>query len=281
MSTGNHKNCELILGSEIHCGLFLCVVFVFTWLFGTSTVPGGPPSTQGDSNSFLLMAMCWIAVALVLYLLRPASLRNRGDSKRRDTGFVCKFHALLETEFFTCGTCVWMLKSWWAYSHALSETVMYNITIQWTEAVQEFLRTNEEVGSDVFIKYYIDGLSLSLESLSVLMKCYRDHIHFILCVIVPSRYCPPQVPPVLSSDTSVSKMCCLSEVDSECCWYCHSFWKLFKLSKVWSPPPTHTHTRDFSFLHKYWDELWVHSVLCSLGIWNKVARAWSWLPISI
>jgi hypothetical protein len=44
-----------------------------------------------------------------------------------------------------------MLKSWWAYSQALSETVMYSITIQWTQTVQEFLRTSEEVGSDIFI----------------------------------------------------------------------------------------------------------------------------------
>jgi len=106
MSTGNHKNCEPLLGSEIHCGLFLCVVFVFTWLFGTSSVPGGLPSTQGGSNSILLMAICWLAVALVLYLLRPTSLRNRGDTKSRGTGFVSKFHALVVTEFFTYGACV-------------------------------------------------------------------------------------------------------------------------------------------------------------------------------
>jgi len=106
MSTGNHKNCEPLFGSEIHWGLFLCVVFVFTWLFGTSSVPGGLPNTQGGSNSILLMAICWLAVALVLYFLRPASLRNRGDTKRRDTGFVCKFHALVVTEFFARGTCV-------------------------------------------------------------------------------------------------------------------------------------------------------------------------------
>lgn len=50
-------------------------------------MPGGLPNTQGGSNSILLMAICWLAVALVLYFLRPASLRNRGDTKRRDTGF--------------------------------------------------------------------------------------------------------------------------------------------------------------------------------------------------
>jgi hypothetical protein len=93
-------------GSEIHCGLFNFVMFVFTWLFGTSAVPGGLPSTQASSNSIMLMAICWIALALVLYILRPASLRNRGDSKPRDTGFVRKFHALVVTEFFTCGTCI-------------------------------------------------------------------------------------------------------------------------------------------------------------------------------
>jgi hypothetical protein len=106
MSTRNYKNYEPILGSEIHCGLFNLVVFVFTWSFGTSAVPGGLPNTQGSSNSILLMAICWIAVALVLYMLRPGNLRNRGGSKPHDTGFVRKFHALVVTEFLTCGTCV-------------------------------------------------------------------------------------------------------------------------------------------------------------------------------
>lgn len=106
MSTRNYKNCEPILGSEVNCRLFHLVVFVFTWSFGTSAVPGGLPNTQGGSNSILLMAICWIAVALVLYILRPGSLRNRGDSKPHDTGFVRKYHALVITEFFTRGTCV-------------------------------------------------------------------------------------------------------------------------------------------------------------------------------
>jgi hypothetical protein len=217
-------------------------------------VPGGLPSTQGGSNSLLLMAFCWIAVALVLYILRPGSLRNRGNSKPRDTGFVRKFHALVVTEFFTCGTCVWMLKSWWAYSHALSEMVMYSITIQWTEAVQEFLRTNEEAGSDMVIKYYI------VASVWALNHCpyevlYRSYVFYFVCCHSSITLLSTTSTTGLSSNTSVSKMCCLSEVDSECCWYCHSLSKLFKLSKVWSPPPhphthTHTHTKEIFLFSK-------------------------------
>lgn len=50
-------------------------------------LPSGLPSTQAGSNSILLMTICWIAVALVLYFLRPGNLRKRGDSKPHDTGF--------------------------------------------------------------------------------------------------------------------------------------------------------------------------------------------------
>ncbi|XP_069695065.1 small integral membrane protein 14 [Periplaneta americana] len=50
-------------------------------------LPGGLPSAQGASNNIFLMAVCWIAVALVLFMLRPNNLRGRDDSKPHDNGF--------------------------------------------------------------------------------------------------------------------------------------------------------------------------------------------------
>jgi hypothetical protein len=41
------------------------------------------------------MTVCWIAVALVLYLLRPGSLRSTDDSKPHGNGFVCTFQAVV------------------------------------------------------------------------------------------------------------------------------------------------------------------------------------------
>ncbi len=32
-------------------------------------------------DGFFLMAMAWVAVAAILFLMRPSSLRNRGDEK--------------------------------------------------------------------------------------------------------------------------------------------------------------------------------------------------------
>lgn len=42
------------------------------------------PSPQGDGAgqmSFFVMAAAWVVIALVLFMLRPSSLRNRGDEK--------------------------------------------------------------------------------------------------------------------------------------------------------------------------------------------------------
>nr|ABR27901.1 hypothetical protein [Triatoma infestans] len=45
--------------------------------------PSNP--TQGDSG--LMLMMCWMALALVLYLLRPATIRNKENNlKPRDNG---------------------------------------------------------------------------------------------------------------------------------------------------------------------------------------------------
>jgi hypothetical protein len=67
------------------------VVYLLTWSCDAFIVPGGLPSTQGGYSSIFLMTVCWIAVALVLYLLRPSSLRSTDDSKPHGNGFVCTF----------------------------------------------------------------------------------------------------------------------------------------------------------------------------------------------
>uniref|UniRef100_A0A1B6CG02 Small integral membrane protein 14 n=1 Tax=Clastoptera arizonana TaxID=38151 RepID=A0A1B6CG02_9HEMI len=42
------------------------------------------PSLTGglnpDSNSFILIALCWMVIALVLFILRPRKLRYKNDS---------------------------------------------------------------------------------------------------------------------------------------------------------------------------------------------------------
>ncbi|XP_075220193.1 small integral membrane protein 14 [Lycorma delicatula] len=49
-----------------------------------SELPLSPGSTPTEGNSFMLMAMCWFALAVLLYFLRPQSLRNQNDSKPRN-----------------------------------------------------------------------------------------------------------------------------------------------------------------------------------------------------
>ncbi|XP_063241411.1 small integral membrane protein 14 [Bacillus rossius redtenbacheri] len=50
--------------------------------------PGELPSAEGDSPSgFVMLAMCWFALALFLFFARPRSLRATGtDDKPRDNG---------------------------------------------------------------------------------------------------------------------------------------------------------------------------------------------------
>jgi len=40
----------------------------------------GPGQAAGD-NSFFMMAMAWMVIAFLMYLFRPSSMRNRGDTK--------------------------------------------------------------------------------------------------------------------------------------------------------------------------------------------------------
>lgn len=41
----------------------------------------GPGQGNGGDNSFMLMAVAWVVLAMVLYLLRPQSMRGQGDAK--------------------------------------------------------------------------------------------------------------------------------------------------------------------------------------------------------
>ena len=51
--------------------LFLTIFFLF---FQDGALPG-PGQASGD-NSFMMMAMAWMVIAMVMFLLRPASLRS-------------------------------------------------------------------------------------------------------------------------------------------------------------------------------------------------------------
>lgn len=48
------------------------------------TSPPGPIATQNDGGTdgtFMMFAMGWVLLALVLYFMRPTSLTQRGDAK--------------------------------------------------------------------------------------------------------------------------------------------------------------------------------------------------------
>ncbi|KAK9503505.1 hypothetical protein O3M35_010050 [Rhynocoris fuscipes] len=47
------------------------------------------PSTSTETDSGFMLMMCWMALAFVLYLLRPSSIRSKeNDLKPRDNGNV-------------------------------------------------------------------------------------------------------------------------------------------------------------------------------------------------
>nr|CAD7445577.1 unnamed protein product [Timema bartmani] len=52
-------------------------------------LPGSLPGPQNESNGFMMMAMCWMALALAIFFLRPNTLRAIDDSKPRNNGPVC------------------------------------------------------------------------------------------------------------------------------------------------------------------------------------------------
>nr|CAD7410921.1 unnamed protein product [Timema cristinae] len=49
-------------------------------------IPGSLPGSQNESNGFMMMAMCWVALALAIFFLRPNTLRAIDDSKPRNNG---------------------------------------------------------------------------------------------------------------------------------------------------------------------------------------------------
>ncbi|XP_043189380.1 small integral membrane protein 14-like [Amphibalanus amphitrite] len=51
-------------------------------------LPGPQADASGGGNDLFLMAMVWVVLGVLLYLFRPSSLRNRGDTKpaRLDQG---------------------------------------------------------------------------------------------------------------------------------------------------------------------------------------------------
>jgi len=41
----------------------------------------GPENPQGADNNFLMFSMVWMVMAVAMYLMRPQSMRGRGDAK--------------------------------------------------------------------------------------------------------------------------------------------------------------------------------------------------------
>ena len=65
-------------------GMFDCRCLCLTvWLVFVclSAVPGPQSDGSGGGNDMFLMAMVWVVLGVLLYLFRPSSMRNSGDSK--------------------------------------------------------------------------------------------------------------------------------------------------------------------------------------------------------
>lgn len=41
----------------------------------------GPGNAEGGGGDFMMLAMAWMVMAVVMYLLRPTSMRGQGDAK--------------------------------------------------------------------------------------------------------------------------------------------------------------------------------------------------------
>lgn len=77
--------------SSFCCLPLIIILLVFYWPsfcwsssdhhFVCLPVPGSNTAPDGGFSSMMLMMLGWLVVATCLYLLRPNSLRNRGDMK--------------------------------------------------------------------------------------------------------------------------------------------------------------------------------------------------------
>lgn len=78
------------------------------------SVPGSNTAPDGGFSSMMLMMLGWLVVATCLYLLRPNSLRNRGDMKPsrnnvRNSLFYSDCH-VLKCPLYTLIHCTKILK---------------------------------------------------------------------------------------------------------------------------------------------------------------------------
>uniref|UniRef100_A0A0A9X760 Small integral membrane protein 14 n=1 Tax=Lygus hesperus TaxID=30085 RepID=A0A0A9X760_LYGHE len=46
----------------------------------------GPIQTNSGNDGFMMMTLCWMAVAFLLYIMRPASIRNRENDMKPARG---------------------------------------------------------------------------------------------------------------------------------------------------------------------------------------------------
>lgn len=56
-------------------------------MFNCFPVPG--PNGNGGGFSFAHLLVVWVALAIVLFLVRPSSMRSRGDEKPAPSNDVC------------------------------------------------------------------------------------------------------------------------------------------------------------------------------------------------
>lgn len=60
-------------------------------------MPGADSAPDGGFSTMMLMMMGWMVVATALYLLRPRSLRQRGDMKpeRNNVSYQMSLHVFI------------------------------------------------------------------------------------------------------------------------------------------------------------------------------------------
>jgi len=63
---------SLLRGSQSYCTDNECL---------QDGLPGPGEGQASDPSSFMMMTMAWMVMALIMYLMRPQSMRNNGDGK--------------------------------------------------------------------------------------------------------------------------------------------------------------------------------------------------------
>ena len=85
MEEQNNNDVTFLFLSRSMCPVCICVSCIRVKTVWLPTVPG-PSSIDGGYSTFMMMMIGWLVFATALFLLRPPSLRDHGDSKPSSSG---------------------------------------------------------------------------------------------------------------------------------------------------------------------------------------------------